>query len=101
MSFKPFALRGVVVHGHGRGGTKLGFPTANVQLTDHVTEELKRYTNLVVYGWGCVMESGEESENSGTSKGPYPIAMSIGFNPHFHDKALTAEVHFLHEFGQD
>ncbi|KAH9601430.1 Riboflavin kinase domain [Trypanosoma melophagium] len=99
MSFKPFFLRGEVVHGKGRGGTQLGFPTANIGLNATVTDQLLPYKDLVLYGWGTVV--GFPGKSAGESMGPYPFAMSIGFNPHFHEKALTAEVHFLHKFDGD
>ncbi|ORC92148.1 riboflavin kinase [Trypanosoma theileri] len=99
MDFKPFFLRGEVVHGKGRGGSQLGFPTANIGLNTHVMEELLPYKDLVLYGWGSVVPLAGKSAADGM--GPYPVAMSIGYNPHFHEKALTAEVHFLHKFNDD
>ncbi|RNF17149.1 riboflavin kinase [Trypanosoma conorhini] len=97
-SFKPFLLSGEVVHGHGRGGTKLGFPTANLRLNDNVIQQLQAYKNLVLYGWGSVVAvPGKEAGG----EGPYPFAMSIGYNPHFKDVNLSAEVYFMHEFAED
>ncbi|CBH14684.1 riboflavin kinase, putative [Trypanosoma equiperdum] len=97
-SFQPFFLRGKVVHGKGRGGSQLGFPTANIGLDKDVMECLQPYKNLVVYGWGTVSQvPGKERE----SFGPYPFAASIGFNMQFDEKTLTVEPYFLHEFGWD
>nr|AGU68138.1 riboflavin kinase [Strigomonas oncopelti] len=102
MSATPFIrnqnrwlLRGKVVHGHGRGGTQLGFPTANLELNAATIESLKKYSNLVIVGWGCV------EGLPGHAGGPFPFAMSVGKNPQFKDLELTAEVYFLHKFEND
>lgn len=87
-----WAIRGVVVHGHGRGGSQLGFPTANVGLNPEVTSLLLPLDNWVYFGWGLVEGSDVEV---------FPLVMSVGFNPHFKDKALTVEAHFLHKFEAD
>ena len=92
MAMAVWGLRGAVVHGHGRGGSQLGFPTANVALTPAITAALAPMKNGVFAGWACV-----EPE---TGVG-YPMVMSVGFNPHFKDKDLTAEVHFVHKFPED
>ncbi|KAF5225623.1 hypothetical protein ECC02_001387 [Trypanosoma cruzi] len=97
-AFKPFLLSGTVIHGYGRGGTQLGFPTANLELDDNVRAQLKPYKNLVLFGWGSVIAI-PGKENCG--EGPYPFSMSIGYNPHFHGVDLTAEVYFIHEFAED
>ena len=91
-----WGLRGRVVHGHGRGGTQLGFPTANLQLDESSTQRLAPMSNWVYGGWG-VVESAEGISPSAVM----PFVMSVGFNPHFKDKALTVEVHFLHRFSAD
>lgn len=91
-----WAIRGQVVHGHGRGGTQLGFPTANVGLTKEISERLMAFDNWVYYGWGLV----EPTQESGQAE-LIPVVMSVGFNPHFKDKALTLEVHFLKKFEED
>lgn len=90
-----WGIRGVVVHGHGRGGTQLGFPTANVGLDNDTTQLLLPLQNWVYFGFGIV-----EGVNEGDGN-PLPMVMSVGFNPHFHDKRLTVEAYFLHKFPQD
>ncbi|EPY28894.1 riboflavin kinase [Strigomonas culicis] len=102
MSGSPFLrplnawyLRGKVVHGHGRGGTQLGFPTANLELDAATIQSLKKYSNLVLVGWGCVEGLPDRKG------GPFPFAMSVGKNPHFKDVELTAEVYFIHKFESD
>ncbi|KAG5492737.1 hypothetical protein JKF63_01317 [Porcisia hertigi] len=104
---KPWFLRGKVIHGFGRGGTQLGYPTANVELDEPAISFLKSYDNLVLWGWGCVeaAETGTEdaSTEDASSKplGPFPFVMSIGNNPQFRNVDISAEVHFLHKFSSD
>ncbi|ESL07852.1 riboflavin kinase [Trypanosoma rangeli SC58] len=98
-TLRPFLLSGKVIHGHGRGGTCLGTPTANLMLDDNVIAQLQPYKNLVLYGWGSVVAiPGREAAGG---EGPYPFVMSIGYNPHFKDVSLSAEVHFMHQFAGD
>ncbi|RNF02271.1 riboflavin kinase [Trypanosoma rangeli] len=98
-ALRPFLLSGKVVRGHGRGGTCLGTPTANLMLNDDVIAQLQPYKNLVLYGWGIVVAvPGKEAAGG---EGPYPFVMSIGYNPHFKDVSLSAEVHFMHQFAED
>eukprot|EP00758_Cryptobia_borreli_P007447 Tbor_TRINITY_DN5301_c0_g4::TRINITY_DN5301_c0_g4_i1::g.4798::m.4798/K00861/RFK, FMN1; riboflavin kinase len=93
-----WGMRGKVIHGHGRGGTMLGFPTANVELNNTTIQSLKFATDSVFYGFGLV----EDSEHSnGVTHEVLPLVLSVGFNPHFKDKDLSVEVHFLHSFKGD
>jgi len=69
-------LRGVVDEGYGRGGKKLGFPTANLpsNLFQHALESV---ATGVYFGW-AVLE--------GTSKGrntPHKAVVNVGFSPTF------------------
>lgn len=97
-----WGIRGKVVHGHGRGGSQLGFPTANVRLDDDVIQRLGVFENGVYFGWGQVEASAGASAAAGTDTGSViPFVMSVGFNPHFRDKALTVEIHFVHKFAVD
>lgn len=107
MSMKPWFLRGKVIHGFGRGGTQLGYPTANIELTQEGIEFVKPYSNQVLWGWGCVeaesVANAEEAlRNADPAQlGPFPFAMSIGNNPQFANAELSAEVYFLHKFPGD
>ncbi|KPA86350.1 riboflavin kinase/fmn adenylyltransferase-like protein [Leptomonas pyrrhocoris] len=105
---KPWFLRGKVIHGFGRGGTQLGFPTANIELSQSAVEFLKPYDNQVVWGWGCIeLESAAKNADAALRSvtpaqlGPFPFAMSIGNNPQFKNADISAEVHFLHKFEAD
>lgn len=107
-TMKPWFMRGKVIHGFGRGGTQLGYPTANLELTDEAIQFLKPYDNQVLWGWGCV-ETASVSEyadealrNAAPAElGPFPFAMSIGKSPQFKNTEISAEVYFLHEFHAD
>ena len=116
-----FAIRSRVASGHRRGGTQLGFPTANVELDASTISLLAPYENDVFAGWGVVewivemptatAVSGEAAAATpppliGTmSASPaglssvYPVVFSVGKNPHFKDVALTMEVHFVTSRG--
>ncbi|AIO01927.1 riboflavin kinase/fmn adenylyltransferase-like protein [Leishmania panamensis] len=104
---KPWFLRGKVIHGFGRGGTQLGYPTANLELSEPAIDFLKPYDNFVFWGWGCVeaaVPSTEEPRNGDLSLaplGPFPFVMSVGNNPQFKNVDVSAEVHFLHKFDGD
>ncbi|KAG5466898.1 hypothetical protein LSCM1_01075 [Leishmania martiniquensis] len=104
---RPWFLRGRVIHGFGRGGTQLGYPTANMELSEAAIEFLKPYNNLVLWGWGCIeaaeSKTGERrpGDASPESLGPFPFVMSIGNNPQFKNVDVSAEVHFLHKFDGD
>ena len=87
----PFFVRGQVVHGFGRGGRQLGFPTAN--LADDVVHSLPpELINGVYYGWASVGKKSSEV---------FPAVMSLGWNPHFSNKKRSLEVHILHKFEGD
>ncbi|GET92834.1 riboflavin kinase/fmn adenylyltransferase-like protein [Leishmania tarentolae] len=104
---KPWFLRGRVIHGFGRGGTQLGYPTANLELSEAAIDFLKTYDNLVLWGWGCVEAVEPSTVNARPEDappgplGPFPFVMSIGNNPQFKNADISAEVHFLHKFDGD
>ncbi|KAG2228503.1 hypothetical protein INT48_007829 [Thamnidium elegans] len=76
----PFALKGIVVKGYGRGSKQLGIPTAAGLETG------------VYYGWTQIGQVGSTV---------YPMVMSLGWNPYFKNEKRSAEVHVIHEFPQD
>lgn len=80
-----YEMDGKVVHGFGRGGKKLGYPTANIEVSND-TFLLKNGVYIV------------EMDVDGTW---IPGMASIGFNPTFNDvKKITIEVHLL-DFNED
>lgn len=81
---RPYSIRGTVIHGEKRGRT-IGFPTANLELTDHyVTPSKGVYAVRVQHG---------EQELHGV--------MNLGVKPTFHENGMkpTFEVHLLHFDG--
>lgn len=83
-----FFFRGTVVSGYGRGGSLLGFPTANIKLFDGMRLDL---THGVYYGWA---KPDFESDY-------IMMVMSIGNNPHFNNDETSIEVHLIKEYKKD
>jgi riboflavin kinase/FMN adenylyltransferase len=80
---RPYRIRGIVVRGAGRG-SKIGFPTANVERVDTLLPPDGIYA-----GKACVRD--------GTA---YRAAISVGTNPTFNEQAMKVEV-FLLDFEGD
>ena len=90
-SSTPLYLSGKVVKGFQRGSKELGFPTANLDFVSDNAKEIKsKLTQGVYYGYARV--GGGEI---------YPMAMSIGDNPHYGNKEVTVEIHILHPYEKD
>lgn len=77
MLVKPYRIRGLVVHGAGRGA-KLGFPTANLDRIDTLLPAEGIYAGSVPI--------------AGTI---WPAAISLGPNPTFNDGRLKVEVYVI------
>jgi len=75
---RSYSITGPVLKGRDRGGKLLGFPTANVDVSDHVVPKEGVYASWVSF-------------EGKTYKG----ATNIGFNPTFGDNQLSLEVHIL------
>ncbi len=78
-----YQIRGKVVKGRERGGSQLGFPTANIKLYDELCPKMGVYAVMVE----CV---------AGKFKG----VANIGYSPTFDDHIFTIEVHIL-DFAED
>ncbi|MBN1932452.1 MAG: bifunctional riboflavin kinase/FAD synthetase [Desulfobacterales bacterium] len=78
-----YQIRGQVVPGRKRGARDLGFPTANINLTDELCPKMGVYAVTVE----C---QGER----------YKGVANIGFSPTFDDHIFTVEVHIL-DFHND
>lgn len=74
---------GEVIHGRGRGSNKLGFPTANLNTSPVLIPKPGIYAVWAIY-------EGQK----------YPAVANLGWNPTFHDREFSVEVHILH-FDQD
>ncbi len=75
---RHYQIRGKVIQGRERGGSQLGFPTANIKLHDELCPKLGVYAVTVE-----------------TVKGHFPGVANIGFSPTFGDQMFTIEVHIL------
>lgn len=114
---EPFPIHGTscIVSGFGRGSSELGIPTANLP----INESLNNLTTGIYYGW-CKIIPNKEADiaehkrsdgrsimfNNGTKLEEeelciFPMVMSIGWNPFYHNKEKAAEVHIIHEFGEN
>lgn len=80
---RHYQIRGKVIKGRERGGSKLGFPTANIKLHDELCPEAGVYAVTVE-----------------TVKGNFQGVANIGFSPTFDDQIFTVEVHIL-DFNHD
>ena len=78
-----YQIRGKVIKGRKRGGSQLGFPTANIKLHDELCPKLGVYAVTVE-----------------TTKGNFLGVANIGFSPTFGDQMFTIEVHIL-DFHED
>jgi len=78
-----YQIRGVVEAGRDRGGRLLGFPTANVKLTDELCPKTGVYAVTVE----CLGHR-------------YRGVANIGYSPTFEDQQFTVEIHIL-DFDQD
>lgn len=80
---RHYQIRGKVIKGRERGGSLLGFPTANIKLHDELCPKHGVYAVTVE-----------------TARGDFWGVANIGFSPTFEDHMFTIEVHIL-DFDQD
>ena len=80
---RPHRVDGYVVHGEGRGGSKLGYPTANLDTVTHAAIP----ADGIYAGWFVL----------GTRRSP--AAISIGTNPTFSGRVRTVEAFVIDEGG--
>lgn len=74
---RPCVLTGGVIHGQGRGGSVLGYPTINLACTQLIPAD-------GVYAGSAMIDNRR-----------YPAAVSIGTNPTFGDGGRTVEAFLL------
>ncbi|KZW03942.1 riboflavin kinase [Exidia glandulosa HHB12029] len=97
----PIRLQGPVQHGFKRGSKDLGFPTAN--LPDNALEPITSSAQTGIYfGYAQIApRAGESNTLRDEDYKVFPMVMSLGFNPYYQNKTLTAEVHILHDYPCD
>jgi riboflavin kinase/FMN adenylyltransferase len=84
---RPHEVRGTVVHGDGRGGPELGFPTANLSVADDIALPAD-----AVY-------AGHFRRADGSL---HPAAINVGRRPTFYEPgtaAVLVEAYLLHFDG--
>jgi riboflavin kinase/FMN adenylyltransferase len=84
---RPHEVRGIVVHGDGRGGPELGFPTANLMIDDDIALPADG-----IYAGYFTRPDGRV----------YPAAISVGRRPTFYEAgtaAVLVEAYLLHFEG--
>jgi len=75
---RNYLLPGQVIHGHGRGSRKLGFPTANLRPAGLL------FPKPGIYAVWAIQEGKK-----------YAGVANLGWNPTFHDQRFSIEVHIL------
>lgn len=80
---RHYQIRGTVETGRDRGGKLLGFPTANIHLTDELCPQIGVYAVTVE----CLGRR-------------FKGVANIGYSPTFDDQVFTVEVHIL-DFDED
>jgi riboflavin kinase/FMN adenylyltransferase len=80
---RNYLFTGQVIHGHGRGSKKLGFPTANLKPAGALFPKPGIYAVFAIY---------EGKRYAGVA--------NLGWNPTFQDQKFSIEVHILN-FNQD
>ncbi|MDX2355592.1 bifunctional riboflavin kinase/FAD synthetase [Dietzia sp. PP-33] len=89
---RPHRVSGVVVHGAGRGGRDLGYPTANLDLPEYTAVPV----DGVYAGWFTVLDD-HTVDGSIVPGRRYPAAISVGTNPTFGDAPRSVEAFVLDE----
>ncbi|CAM3209448.1 bifunctional riboflavin kinase/FAD synthetase [Stackebrandtia soli] len=83
---RPHRVTGVVVPGAARGGSQLGFPTANLRHDPNLAIP----ADGVYAGWFV-----RHDLVTGVDEKPRPTAISVGTNPTFAGEHRTVEAHIL------
>ena len=94
-------LRGKVDTGYGRGGKKLGFPTANLP-SSLFKDALENVSTGVYFGWAVVEhESGDEEIKKGRNVS-HKAVVNVGYSPTFdgeENREKIVEAHLIVDEG--
>ena len=94
-------LRGNVDTGYGRGGKKLGFPTANLP-SSLFKDALENVSTGVYFGWAVVEhESGDEEIKKGRNVS-HKAVVNVGYSPTFdgeENREKIVEAHLIVDEG--
>ncbi len=92
---RPHRVTGEVIHGQGRGGAQLGFPTANIDFPDGLAIP----ADGVYAAWFTATEGPERTDVDADGDieigVAYPAAVSVGTNITFGDTARTVEAFII------
>ena len=89
---RPHRVSGVVVHGAGRGGRDLGYPTANLDLPEYTAIPV----DGVYAGWFTLLDD-HPVDGTIVPGRRYPAAISVGTNPTCGDAVRSVEAFVLDE----
>ena len=96
---EPLGLRGPVARGYGRGGKKLGVPTANLP-EDLFGDVLSNVPTGVYSAWVAVSDGGDDDGDALVR----PAVVNVGYSPTFVDAEnplKILEAHLLDYDGDD
>ncbi|KAH7312398.1 hypothetical protein B0I35DRAFT_411124 [Stachybotrys elegans] len=108
----PYRMADAVIMEKQRGRNDLGVRTANLDIHKPPSAYLEApcppfddIPSGIYFGYASVaLPASHPDKPPGAAPGDftvYPMAMSIGYNPHYGNKERSAEVHFLHNFELD
>lgn len=83
-------LEGNIVKGFGRGSSDLGFPTANLEVTNGEYEEMIPG----IYAARAYLKRDNYERQ-------YAAAVSVGWNPQYDNEYKTIEAHLIHKFEEE
>ncbi len=83
---RNYSVTAKIVHGQGRGGAQLGYPTAN----QYFAESVALPVDGVYAGWVTVVEDCT-IDGDIAARQAYPAAISVGTNPTFGDHPRSVE----------
>lgn len=87
---KPMIIESFIIRGFGRGGKQLGMPTANLEITHDINEQLKPIIPGIYFGWAQFEKEKNEEFNETLKYGQkYKCVISTGFNPFYENKEKT------------
>jgi riboflavin kinase len=86
-------MRGSVASGFGRGGKKLGFPTANLGPSQAFESALESVETGVYFGWARV----EKDKGNGEEPAIHKAVVNVGFSPTFQEQnpVKIVEAHLI------
>lgn len=87
---RPFSVTAKIVHGAGRGGAQLGYPTAN----QYFPQSMALPADAVYCGWLTVVDA-DDIAGDMEPHVRYPAAISVGTNPTFGEDPRSVESYVL------